>query len=165
MATDLFNKETVANQSMDNAKRALRRNVIDTLNTADTNRGQTQTINESQDNFYTDPTTGFTYYEDDGRETEPTNATTNTSEQVYNKAKQYRDDNPDMGWAEAYKFASAGIPTNKKTSNVATDSYGVPVGSMYPGSNTNNRRRRRVRTMLHGGQVMRKCRIKRLPNK
>lgn len=60
LSTDMYDKMTVANQQFDNSKTQARQKLRDMVNAAWTNRGQTQSLNATQNDFYVDPTTGFT---------------------------------------------------------------------------------------------------------
>jgi hypothetical protein len=166
MATDLYDKETIADQAYDNSKRALRWNAIQSMNQADTNRGMTQTANTLTPNRYLDPRTGFTSFRDDGTQITATNKGPSVQEQVLKNAQRYMEDNPGMDWSTATKIASTGI--NKKTTSTAANNQNAVSG--YPGypMNPTGRRRRQSSNQryMHGGAVpKKKCRVLRLPNK
>lgn len=57
-AGNLYKGITIANQQFDNAKTALRNNLRTALNTALTNRAQTQALNQMYEQYQIDPTTG-----------------------------------------------------------------------------------------------------------
>lgn len=59
MATGLYDKTVMANQSFDNAKAMARKNIRDSFINAWSNRGQTQALNSINKQFSVDPTTGF----------------------------------------------------------------------------------------------------------
>jgi len=67
LATNLFDKTTIANQQFRNAKTQAKQNLVNQLNSAWTNRGKTQVMNRLQPDYAVDPTTGFTSYVDSGR--------------------------------------------------------------------------------------------------
>jgi len=164
--TDLYDKQMIANQQYDNARRALRWNMINAMNQADTNRGLTQTANTLTPNQYLDPTTGFTTFRDDGRQFLPTTKTPSVQEQVLKNAQTYMRDNPGMDWATATKIASTGI--NKNTTSTTANNESTLQG--YPGYPLNSNRRKRQQPaysrFMHGGSnSKKKCRVLRLPNK
>lgn len=164
--TDLYDKQMIANQQYDNARRALRWNMINAMNQADTNRGLTQTANTLTPNQYLDPTTGFTTFIDDGRQFLPTTKTPSVQEQVLKNAQTYMRDNPGMDWATATKIASTGI--NKNTASTTANNQSTLQG--YPGYPLNSNRRKRQQPaysrFMHGGSnSKKKCRVLRLPNK
>ena len=76
-ATELAKQTNIVNQEFDNTKRALRANMRNALNTAITNRGQTQSLNLTNEQFQVDPTTGFTYFKK-GRPWDPNGMKGNT---------------------------------------------------------------------------------------
>ena len=51
LATKLYDKQMIADQQYDNAKRAMKWNAIGAFNNALTNRGMTQSMNERTDQF------------------------------------------------------------------------------------------------------------------
>lgn len=165
LATDLYDKETIADQAYDNSKRALRWNAIQSMNQADTNRGLTQTANTLTPSQYLDPRTGFTSFRDDGVQITATNKGPSVQEQVLKNAQTYMKDNPGMDWATATKIASTGV--NKK--NPAVNANNQKTSGGYPGypmNPTSNRRQSSKRRYVHGGSVSKKkCRVLRLPNK
>ena len=59
IATDLYDKTTIANQQFDNSKNMARQELRQSYIDAWTNRGDTQRENAMFRNFYVDPTTGF----------------------------------------------------------------------------------------------------------
>ncbi len=59
LATGLYDKTVMANQSFDNAKAMARKNLRDSFVNAWTNRGQTQALNAMNKQYKLDPLTGF----------------------------------------------------------------------------------------------------------
>lgn len=59
MATGLYDKTVMANESFNNAKAMARKNIRDSFINALTNRGETQALNSINKQFSVDPTTGF----------------------------------------------------------------------------------------------------------
>jgi hypothetical protein len=141
LATQLYDKNTIANQQYDNSKRALKHNVVNNINTALTNRGMTQSLNTRTDQFKVDPTTGFTRFTGDSREILPGAAS--TGDPTYAKAQGYMNDNPGMEWADAIKLASPNKYNTPPYSNQTYDPYGASIPGQYPGGAQQGQPRRK----------------------
>ena len=93
MANRVYDKNIIANQQFDNAKRANRANMRQAYNTAVTNRAKTDALNQMYPNYQTDPSTGgFVRY-------------TPTEKKVDPGAKdmdvfEYRNKLKSAGWSE-----------------------------------------------------------------
>tara|TARA_R110002020_G_scaffold29571_1_gene93197 strand:+ start:1477 stop:4092 length:2616 start_codon:yes stop_codon:yes gene_type:complete len=107
--TQLWDKNVVANQQFDNAKRALREKLRADFNQGWRNKGMTQTMNEMRDDYAVDPTTGYIHKKPGFNKIDPTTANTTT---VSDAAAKLMRLNPGMDWAQATKLAKAdaGIP-------------------------------------------------------
>lgn len=123
--TQLFDKQTIANASFDNAKRAFKWNAINQFNNAWTNRGKTQTMNSMNDNFKTDPTTGYLQFTPDGRRILPTQS---NDDRISRAALAYQRNNAGMSYDQALKYAKAdaGIMDGSKLAGVDYESLGYP---------------------------------------
>lgn len=109
--TQLWDKNVIANQQFDNAKRALREKLRFDFNQGWTNKGMTQTMNALRDDFAVDPTTGYIYKKPGYN---PITPTTGTSTTVSDAAKDLMTKNPGMEWKDALALAKAdaGIQDN-----------------------------------------------------
>ena len=110
--TNLFDKQTIANQQFDNAKKAYSANVRNMFNNAWANRGYTQTMNSMNDDYSIDPVTGFLNFTPSGRLIKPTNGTKTTySDQAGELMKVY----PNLTWDQAIKLVklNAGYPVTQ----------------------------------------------------
>ena len=134
LKTKQFDKQTIADQQYDNAKKAARWNTVGMINNALTNRGKTQNMNANTDSFYIDPRPGYKhFYEGDpyGKDISPTTAPKGGSDATYEKAKSIMKDGlPGMTWDNAIKIANS----NKSTTKTQTPGY-------YPQGTVNRRRR------------------------
>ena len=143
LATKLYDKQMIADQQYDNAKRAMKWNAIGAFNNALTNRGMTQSMNERTDQFQVDPRTGFTTFVGEDRAFLPgSGSTASVAEQTAATAASIKEKYPDMEWKDATALAKVGVPTGTRAGlqQPTTDPYGVPIGTMYPGANQRNRR-------------------------
>lgn len=184
LKTNQYDKQMIADQQYDNAKKAARWNTVNAINTAQTNRGMTQNINANSNSYYIDPNTGFKhFYPGDpyGEQITATNTPLSASEAAERRAAEIMENNAGIGWEQATKLAT--VKDGKP--NQTVDNYGVPIGTMYPGARNNrfvnpgyvnpyavqqgidpynpynNRRRRRLLgTAKYGGTMKRKCRVK-----
>jgi hypothetical protein len=146
LKTKQYDKQTIADQQYDNAKKAARWNTVGMINNALTNRGMTQNMNANTDSFYIDPRTGYKhFYEGDpfGTDIGPTKAPASKSDAAVTRAEDIKSTHPGMTWGEATKLATVG--TNTKTTT--TDPNDALIGTSYPGGG----RRRGVRPGYQGG--------------
>jgi len=68
----LFDQRTIANQQYDNAKRALRHNLVDSENTLLTNMWKTDAMNQMYPQYAIDPSVGGRMHFTQGKEQDPT---------------------------------------------------------------------------------------------
>jgi len=105
-ATELQMQTNAVNQQFDNSKRALRQNLRSALNTALTNRGQTQSLNFMHEQYQVDPKTGYTYF-NEGRKGElPNTSASLTQKQIEEKVANLMRSIPGMTSEVAYKMAT-----------------------------------------------------------
>jgi hypothetical protein len=125
--TQLYDKNTIANQQFDNAKNQARQQLRQGFVDAVTNRGQTQAMNTLYPQYYVDPRTGGTMHHTGvERRLSPTQQQTKG---VSDAALAMKNANPEMTYDEALKYAktNAGIPTGQPA--------GInPAQFAYPGS-------------------------------
>ena len=107
--TQLWDKNVIANQQFDNAKRALREKLRADFNQGWTNKGMTQTMNAMRDDFAVDPTTGYIHKKPGFNKINPTNANTAS---ISDATQKLMNNNAGLDWATAYKLAKAdaGMP-------------------------------------------------------
>ena len=108
--TQLWDKNVIANQQFDNAKRALREKLRADFNQGWTNKGMTQTMNQLRDDYAVDPTTGYIYKKPGFNEIE---ATTAQGDQLYKTFQTVKTENPGMEDKAALDLAKSmnGMPT------------------------------------------------------
>jgi len=128
--TQLWDKNVIANQQFDNAKRALREKLRFDFNQGWTNKGMTQTMNALRDDFAVDPTTGYIHKKPGYN---PLEATTPQGDQLYAKFQQVRDENPGMDDKVAMDLAKsmAGLPTDNLPNQVNAQQFMYPAGAGF----------------------------------
>ena len=139
MDTQLFDKQQTVNQQFDNTKRALKWNMLNAFNQAWTNRGKTQTLNASQDNFAVDPITGMTYFTGDNRDLQERNQSATYEETVERLINAHPDWSEDTILAVAKQLngkdddddASITKKKSKSTRKSLAD-YGLTVDDLFP---------------------------------
>jgi len=127
LSTQLYDKNTIANQQFDNAKNQARQQLRQNFIGAVTNRAQTQAMNALYPQYYVDPRTGGTMHHTGvQRRLSPTQQ---QSKGVSNAALAMKRSNPEMTYDEALKYAktNAGMPTGYP-SNIN------PAQFAYPGA-------------------------------
>ena len=97
LQTNLYDKVVTTNQQFDNAKAEARQKLRDMVNNAWTNRGQTQGLNAMQQNYRIDPTTGYTYRNEDI-----------TPEQLKQQAELHRQDSENTVLKTAQQLKASG---------------------------------------------------------
>ncbi len=116
-ATELYDKNVIANQSFDNAKNMARQNLRQSFMDALTNRGQTQALNTMYPQYHVDPLTGMTSYTGKAKDLK---AEQSNNDAVINRMNAILEKNP--SWAhtpEGMKIAhqiasgSSGTEDNK----------------------------------------------------
>ena len=139
MDTQLFDKQQTVNQQFDNTKRALKWNMLNAFNQAWTNRGKTQTLNASQDNFAVDPITGMTYFTGDNRDLQERNQAATYEETVERLINAHPDWSEDTILAVAKQVNGedddADTSTTKKKSKSSRKGladYGLTVDDLFP---------------------------------
>lgn len=128
LATNLYDKNTIANQQFDFEKGALLHNLRNNYVNAITNRAQTQTMNSLYPQFAVDPTSGGFMHFTQGRDIKPKQSNKTS---VMDRAAEYKRMNP--GWDDAAYVqmakADAGIPDTTPGAG-----FGVnPAEFAYPG--------------------------------
>ncbi|TXG78740.1 hypothetical protein E6Q11_00380 [Candidatus Dojkabacteria bacterium] len=128
LATNLYDKNTIANQQFDFEKGALLHNLRNNYVNAITNRAQTQTMNSLYPQFAVDPTSGGFMHFTQGRDIKPKQS---NKASVMDRAAEYKRMNP--GWDDAAYVqmakADAGIPDTTPGAG-----FGVnPAEFAYPG--------------------------------
>jgi hypothetical protein len=128
--TQLWDKNVIANQQFDNAKRALREKLRFDFNQGWTNKGMTQTMNALRDDFAVDPTTGYIHKKPGYNPLAPT---TPQGDQLYAKFQQVRDENPGMDDKVAMDLAKsmAGLPTGNLPNQVNAQQFMYPAGAGF----------------------------------
>ena len=128
LATQLFDKNTIANQQFENSKNMARQNLRQGYIDAVTNRAMAQATNTMYPDYQVDPMSGgFLNFNPSGRPITPTNAsTTGVADQAINIQSQ----NPGMTFDEALKYANAnaGIAQSPPQGN----NYVNPANFAYP---------------------------------
>jgi hypothetical protein len=111
LATQLYDKNVIANQQFDNAKNKARENMRQSYMDAITNRAQTQTLNELYPQYNVDPRTGGFMQFTEGRDLDPTQANQSS---VMKTFTDYKNERPDVPDNILYKMAAAdmGMPDN-----------------------------------------------------
>jgi hypothetical protein len=124
--TQLWDKNVIANQQFDNAKRALREKLRFDFNQGWTNKGMTQTMNALRDDFAVDPTTGYIHKKPGYNPLEPSTA---QGDQLYKTFQTVKTENPGMDDKVAMDLAKsmAGMPTGDLPNQVNAQQF------MYPG--------------------------------
>ena len=124
LATDLYDKTTIANQQFDNAKREAATALREAFKTAVTNRAQTQAMNELYPHYQVDPMTGGFVSSTEGSKFKPGQDATDAT---YAKLDELRARYPDAEIKDL--IALIGIDKGQ------TNPYGVPeymnVGQVY----------------------------------
>lgn len=90
-ANNLYKDTVMANQNFDNSKAQARANFRTALTTALTNRGQTQSLNATQDQYKVDPITGYTYLANPKKSLTNYGNTNTAEDQVMARIKKYKD--------------------------------------------------------------------------
>ena len=130
--TQLWDKNVIANQQFDNAKRALREKLRFDFNQGWTNKGMTQTMNALRDDFAVDPTTGYIHKKPGYNPIIPTSGANTT---MSDAARKLMDENPGMTADEALKWAKAdaGIEDNAGyPTGVDPSQFMYPTGANMP---------------------------------
>ena len=124
--TQLWDKNVIANQQFDNAKRALREKLRFDFNQGWTNKGMTQTMNALRDDFAVDPTTGYIHKKPGYNPLEPSTA---QGDQLYKTFQTVKTENPGMDDKVAMDLAKgmSGMPTGDLPNQVNAQQF------MYPG--------------------------------
>jgi len=102
--TMLYDKYMAVNQNFDNAKRALKHNMLQAFNTGWTNKGQTQALNELYDNYWVDPKTGYLQFYPGRRDIKPSDDNMLSFE---DEVTNIKGRNPEMSWQHAINIAKA----------------------------------------------------------
>lgn len=127
LATQLWDKNTIANQQFQNEKAMARQNLRNAWIQGWTNKGQTQTMNTLYDQYSVDPTTGYTTFTG-GRDIKPKQANQSS---LMDKAAEYKRMNP--GWDDSAYVqlakADAGIPSGGPGAAMGMN----PAAFAYPG--------------------------------
>ena len=113
--------------------------MLNAFNQAWTNRGKTQTLNASQDNFAVDPITGMTYFTGDNRDLQERNQSATYEETVERLINAHPDWNEDTILAVAKQVSGgdddADTSTTKKKSKSSRKGladYGLTVDDLFP---------------------------------
>lgn len=122
--TQLFDKQTIANQQFDNSKRAFKWNAINAFNQGLTNAGKTQTMNSLRDNFMVDPRTGQLHFTGDARRIKPGTQNTVFEDTVDRLLREHPD--WDANTAIAVAKGNQGKPDNEGLP------LGVNLDGIYP---------------------------------
>jgi hypothetical protein len=128
MAGRVYDKNTVANQQFDNAKRQGRANMRESYNTALTNRAKTDAMNQMYPNYQVDPSSGgMVNYTPTEKKADPGTKDADVFE--------YRNQLKAAGWSEKEITAEMARKFGKKYGGaIYGDGGGVYVmgGSIYP---------------------------------
>jgi hypothetical protein len=126
LATQLYDKNTIANQQFMNEKNMARQNLRQSYIDAITNRGQAQVMNQMYDQYNIDPATGGFMQFTHGRPIEPKQSNPTG---VMDKAASYKRMNP--GWDDSAYIQAAKADAGIKD---PYPGYGVnPAQFAYPG--------------------------------
>jgi hypothetical protein len=117
-----------ANQQFANEKMGWLNQFIKAVNDADTNRGYTQNMNATKDDWYVDPRDGKLKRK--WWNVRPINPTIPNNQTAYDLAKTYKYENPEMTWTDARALATADL---KQTTAPAENQFIDPSAYTYPG--------------------------------
>jgi hypothetical protein len=127
MAGRLYDKNVIANQQFDNAKRQGRKALRDSYTTAITNRAKTDAMNQMYPNYQVDPESGgFVDYTPTDKEFDKTK-----EEDIF----EYRNKLKAAGWSEKEITAEMARKFGKKFGGAIYNNGGgvyVMGGSVYP---------------------------------
>ena len=125
--TQLYDKQVMANEAFDNAKRAFRQNLISSFNNGWTNRGKTATMNKLFPDYSVDPMTGILNHDPSNRPITPIAPSENND--LADKAAAIMYQYPGMTWTDAIRL----VKTTDETEVIKTPT-GVTADMLnYPG--------------------------------
>lgn len=131
LATQLYDKNTIANQQFDNAKAMTRQNMRQSYIDAITNRGQTQALNELYPQYNVDPMSGGFLEFTKGRDVTPSNS---SQKGVIDLFHEYKNQNPGVSDDILYKMAAndMGINSAGGNHNEMDPAYFANYANMLP---------------------------------
>jgi len=125
-----WDETELANNNFKNEKMANMANLVAAINTADTNRGMTQSMNIMRDDWRVDPRTGFTERKYNPVQITPKNPVNNNS--TFDLAKEYQSSVAGMTWPEATALAKADLGQSNAVQDMP-EGYVNPAAYGYPG--------------------------------
>lgn len=120
LATQLYDKNVIANQQFDNSKAQARQMVRQSYIDAITNRGQTQALNELYPQYRVDPSTGGFLDFTKGRDVNPSNVNTTSFMDTF---QEYKNMNPGVSDEVLYKMVNADMGMPDSTPAQVDPSY------------------------------------------
>lgn len=130
LATQLFDKNVIANQQFDNAKNMAREQLRTSYIDAITNRWQTQALNELYPQYAVDPSVGGSLNFKKGRPIEPTSPNQTSLMDTF---QEYKNQNPGVADDVLYKMAAADMGMPQAASPVGIDpSFFANYANMMP---------------------------------
>ena len=127
LATQLYDKNVIANQAFDNAKNMARQEMRQSYIDAITNRAQAQVLNELYPQYNIDPMTGGMLTFAGGRDLVPSNPNTTG---LMDKFQEYKSMNPGVADDVLFKMASADMGVSSNTPTGVDPSFLQTYGSM-----------------------------------
>ena len=128
-----WDETELANNNFKNEKMANMANLVAAINTADTNRGMTQSMNIMRDDWRVDPRTGFTERKFNPVQITPKNPVNNNS--TFDLAKEYQSSVAGMTWPEATALAKADLGQSNAVQDMP-EGYVNPAAYGYPGQHS-----------------------------
>lgn len=129
LATQLYDKNVIANQQFDNSKAQARQMLRQSYIDAITNRAQTQTLNQLYPQYSVDPSTGGFMQFTKGRDIKPTMSNNNG---LMNTFQEYKNMNPGVSDEVLYKMAAADMGMPDNTPVGVDPAYFANYGNMMP---------------------------------
>lgn len=121
LATQLYDKNVIANQQFDNAKNMARQNMRQSVIDAITNKNETASLNELFPQFNINPIEGGrVHYTGKAK---PLNPTDQNQKTIMSKAQDYMNQHPGLEWKQALDIAKTEVTGHGYNDNDAFEQY------------------------------------------